>query len=166
MKTQTTKPTQEEKAAYIASYYGQKVLTDGVQIHKISNVFNLKHEDFYLSLNHISSITDEEAIKVARIMRPSTFELYPHDWRVNRTDKEIEITHKNCIYEFDIDFSGSLGVDNGQYWEYLWNAEMLYAYDYLRSKGYALPWRGYTVSQLQDFGWLKLRQKGGEKDGR
>lgn len=29
--------------------------------------------------------------------------------------------------------------------------------DYLRSKGYALPWKKYSVEQLIEMGWLKLK---------
>lgn len=30
--------------------------------------------------------------------------------------------------------------------------------DYLRSKGYALPWMGLSVEQLVSFGWVKLKE--------
>lgn len=31
--------------------------------------------------------------------------------------------------------------------------------DYLRSKGYAVPWRDLSVDDLVSYGWAKLRQK-------
>ncbi|MFD2961595.1 MULTISPECIES: hypothetical protein [Olivibacter] len=30
--------------------------------------------------------------------------------------------------------------------------------DYLRSKGYALPWMGLSVDDLVSYGWVKLRE--------
>lgn len=30
--------------------------------------------------------------------------------------------------------------------------------DYLRSKGYALPWMGLSVEELVNFGWIKLKE--------
>lgn len=30
--------------------------------------------------------------------------------------------------------------------------------DYLRSKGYALPWMGLSVEQLIEYGWIKLKE--------
>lgn len=32
----------------------------------------------------------------------------------------------------------------------------LYITDYLRSKGYALPWMGLSVDQMVEAGWIKL----------
>lgn len=29
--------------------------------------------------------------------------------------------------------------------------------DYLRSKGYALPWMGLTVEEIIDYGWVELK---------
>jgi len=31
-------------------------------------------------------------------------------------------------------------------------------YDYLRSKGYALPFMGLSVLQLENYGWIKFKQ--------
>ena len=30
--------------------------------------------------------------------------------------------------------------------------------DFLRSKGYALPWMGLSVKQLEEYGWIKLKK--------
>lgn len=30
--------------------------------------------------------------------------------------------------------------------------------DYLRSKGYALPWMGLSVEKLQEYGWIKITE--------
>ena len=30
--------------------------------------------------------------------------------------------------------------------------------DYLRSRGYALPWMNYSVEQLIELGWIKIRE--------
>lgn len=35
--------------------------------------------------------------------------------------------------------------------------------DYLRSKGYALPWNGITVEEQIEFGWIKLKIKEDEQ---
>lgn len=31
--------------------------------------------------------------------------------------------------------------------------------DYLRSKGYVLPWMGLSVEKLVEYGWVKLKEK-------
>lgn len=36
--------------------------------------------------------------------------------------------------------------------------QVLEAYQYLQSKGYALPFMGYTVEELIEAGWIKLIQ--------
>jgi hypothetical protein len=34
---------------------------------------------------------------------------------------------------------------------------MFELHDYLRSKGYALPWMGLSVDELVEYGWVKLK---------
>ena len=145
--------TLENKAKFFALYWGQMVLSDGIEI---GGCVGDCEPDMFLELKPLSSITDEDAIEVAKILRPHSFEMHPRGWKVNRTENEIEITHRQSIFEFDIDYSGSLGVDSDAGWSYLGNAEQLFAYDYLRSKGYALPYMGLSVEKLVEYGWVKL----------
>lgn len=53
--------------------------------------------------------------------------------------------------------AGESGYDNAKSMlsdNYLVNSP--YVFDYLRSRGYALPWMGLSVEQLIEYGWVKL----------
>lgn len=160
--------TQTAKARFFAQYWGQTFI-NGINGHSVLsfidiNDISLGRIEAAILLKPLSSITDEDAIEVAIMLRPMSFEMHPRGWHIERTEREIEITHNQSIYEFDIDFMGSIGVDNGQSWEYMGNTEYLNAYDFLRSKGYALPFIGLSVEEMVQAGWLKLSEKGGSSE--
>ena len=51
-------------------------------------------------------------------------------------------------------------VDEEAFYEQQWSAEEI---DYLRSKGYALPYRNVSVDEMVELGLIKLQAEGGEK---
>ena len=72
-----------------------------------------------------------------------------------------------------LDFSSPLGLENirldfnGIYWKayekkpgfYLGEGHLIpYEVDYLRNKGYALPWMNLSVQDMVDYGWIKLKE--------
>ena len=55
------------------------------------------------------------------------------------------------IFRTSINDSGTTSSTNGiKNW--------LHVFDYLRSKGYALPWMDLLVEDLVEYGWVKLKE--------
>lgn len=81
-------------------------------------------EEWQANLTPLSSITDEDAIKVARMLN----------------------------YGFNDELAIQYAMD------YVKNINYISVYQYLQSKGYALPWNGLSVDDLISYGWLKLSQ--------
>lgn len=92
--------------------------------------------EWVAELRPLSSITDEDAIEVANI-----FNLHHLSGAVKDLIKSIIIaldgtSNKSATTEFVSNWAESI--------------------DYLRSKGYALPWIGLSVKQQIEYGWVKL----------
>lgn len=86
----------------------------------------------YLLLKPLSAISDEDAIEVAKIT-------YPGDgsWQIGKGI--INLIQEASLTALDIDFETLFEI-----------------VDFLRSKGYALPFRQYSVEQQVANGWIKL----------
>lgn len=134
MKTQNTP---EDKAKFFALYWGQKTLSDGVETHNISSVFNLKHESFFLKLKPLSAISDEDAIEVAKRM-------YPKD---NHNDKDCLEWGKEIAREI---IQGQTDKD------VIWFAGIIQVADFIRSKGYLIGWMDLTAEDILSYGWARL----------
>lgn len=127
--------TLENKAKFFALYYGQEVanITHPFENHYMGTVEGLFINDVnFLELTPLSQITDEDAIELAN----------------------------KCKHD---DFAGleirQLMMENNSSWiEYFTHYETQFAFDYLRSKSYALPWLDTTVEQQIEFGWVKLKE--------
>lgn len=174
---ENTKPTQEENKQFLYQFYGQDVLvrTKSKYPYKAGEsvtwpaMYTINVDNVIAELTPLSYITDEDAIEVLKI-----FKKYSASYNylfITKTNTFGE-TFRQAYTEDPHKDGGSQGIDainvhgnfsdrglhslhsnrDETYWK---------ALDFLRSKGYALPWRGYTVEQLISFGWLKLKQKGG-----
>jgi len=61
-----------------------------------------------------------------------------------------------------VEYLNSIGVDENEFRisqakiDLSDDYEDNFKLDYLRSKGYALPWMGYSVEQQIELGWIKL----------
>jgi len=91
-------------------------------------------ECYYLELKPLSSITDEDAIEVAKIIL-LTWETAIEIIRRINEDWNIE-----AIKGDDISYH-----------------ELIEIIDYLRSKGYALPYLDLSVEQQIEYNWIKLK---------
>lgn len=122
----------ENKSRFFAQYWGQKVLGNSNtgwknwNIHDVSLRSVVLAKSDFLELTPLSDITDEDAIEVAR--------------HLARYKSDIVNSVKEHLKE------------NHPYGDYLEQPEL----DYLRSKGYALPWMGLSVEKIIEFGWMKL----------
>lgn len=137
-----TEITIENKARFFAQYWGQPLIGMSrvdkqyapIEGYPLDNYKVL--EDCFLELKPLSQITDEDAIEVARLQLSGTKE---EDIKLHfdPSDPEFAVCtsyHRNDYYE----------VVNSQ------------SYQYLQSKGYALPWMGLSVNEMVKVGWIKL----------
>lgn len=142
MNKNTIKPTQDEKEQYFAAHWGQDVIKDvnnsgELCTYPVERSNMYRFEESHLELTSLADITDEDAIEVAKMTYGKN--LNTADWGRYTLENDIP----KGAYKMSIDVT-----------------------DFLRSKGYAIPFRNYSVQDLQDFGWLKLIQKGrGVQDG-
>jgi hypothetical protein len=128
------------KCRFFAQYWMQDVKTSeknqkkGLKPLQI-NAHSLQYvdSDSFLELKPLSKISNEDAIEVAKIFGMK---------------EDLEFIGKIlCTTMFDNSDSETETV--------LYNSNAK-AVDYLRSKGYALPFMEYSVDDLISFGWVRL----------
>lgn len=161
------KPSNEEKARFFAQYWKQRVLCSVLHggIVKVESYFlhkdNLQNGD-HLILKPLSSISDEDAIEVARM----SVDTERNITGIKRTENSVSVKMTDTInvhqrYNVKLWMSGNIEVraKSGENWVYNHNWNQISIFDYLRSKGYALPFNGHTVEEMIEWGWLKLKEK-------
>lgn len=126
------KNTIKNKEKFFAQYWGQKVLSEWgeslVQVNgKLDRVYDIS--EMYLKLKPLSKISKKDLKAI--------------DFK-NIGDKKVSFNFTS----YSNAWSSSCG-------NYGWL--LLHHYDYLRSKGYALPWNGLSVEKMVEFGWIKLK---------
>lgn len=72
------------------------------------------------------------------------------------TDEDANVVGEICDFEMNPEYKREILSEHLQEGR-LFPQE---TFDYLRSKGYALPWMGYSVEEMAQAGWIKL--KGGK----
>jgi hypothetical protein len=121
----------------------------------------------YLTLKPLSQITDEDAIEVAKMMAASS-SVYLHyektEWGVDRKNaigRQIWVYEKNrvgntAVSVCYINLSGSVyfKTESG----IRLYCDELRIYDFLRSRGYALPWMGLSIEEMVNSGWIKFEK--------
>lgn len=140
--------TIENKAKFFALYWSQEVVKDGLNnSEKCSVQFALSESIYiegYLELTTLSQISDEDAIEVAKILGNA------------ENGSSIEWDCGGESFDFIGDYCGTVYYD-GEI-DYNENEQVslliLQAYDYLRSKGYALPYMSLSIEKLIEFGGL------------
>lgn len=125
----------ENKAKFFAQYLGQQLLHGQHMINGnlIDLIFFKDTKDkYWLELKPLSEITDEDKIKITLMFL------------------EMESApHENVMYCFKNSVKPLLDkVDKMQ-------GRIV---DYLRAKGYALPWMGLSVEAMVESGWIKLQE--------
>lgn len=157
--------TKENKKTFFFQHYGQRVLKrkDRNSLSPVGFSFMSQYifEDAYLSLKSLSSITNEDAIEVAKIANLPSFSS-KKKWDVwdDKAVGSIFICSKSSHHDFLIDYEGYVGqvtmYDGDDKSEI--SIDNLRIFDYLRSKGYALPWMGVSVEKQIEYGWIKLKE--------
>jgi hypothetical protein len=163
MKTQNTL---ENKAKFFAQYFGQEIaeITKGSYTKKLGSIKVIDYDilksvglermlkiKYSLKLKPLSKISDEDAIEVARILHgeEGDFKI------VYNADSLTSVSAfgRPCYAEtIDIFWIGDLRYETAD------SIKILNAYDYLRSKGYAIPWLDLSVKDLIEYGWIKLEE--------
>lgn len=170
------KNTLENKAKFFAQYWGQEVY--GWHDGNTTNFQSLNiTEDEFLILKPLSSISDEDAIKVAELAHQLKGGFKFVRKRDNHDIFLEKQTHSSIFYgvriglfyhgdisawvrfektkddkasQHDVNI-GKINVSDQRPIPYI------AIVDYLRSKGYALPWNGITVEEQIELGWIKLK---------
>ena len=115
---------------FVAQYWGTKTLyVGGVGLVEVgTGGWNFKHPDFFLELKPLSKLNDKDAIEVSKI------------W-----GSKVESKILGNIISIRIGTKGESEVRNS-----------IGVIDFLRSKGYALPFMEYSIEDLVSFGWVRL----------
>ena len=159
------------ECAYRAQYLNQKVFIKSDLAKSQGYIDLLTPEKLlkypgYLGLRPLSSITDDEAIEVAKINGVTDFVEADKSQEIEsivRQGDQINVYYwvqtsyeynDYKRYPFSIYFDGEMCNHMGC------NANVSHAIDYLRSQGFALPWRGLPVEKQIEYGWIKLLEKG------
>jgi len=125
----------ENKETFFYVYGKQKVLVRNIiaEEYKELRICTAFEWDGWLSTSHLlltplSQITDDDAIEVALLNHND-----PNDERVNMVQFGRAIASRNTEFRHG-------------------------TADYLRSRGYALPYMSLSVEQQIEYGWIKLRE--------
>lgn len=133
---------QQDKAAFFAQYWGQFVAM--VEERYKYEQYNVDMTTIgcvkYLRLKPLSAITDKDALKLSQILHPC-IEL-------------ANVDHGKAIAEsltlFGICTNQEIGA------RFAWSIQ--YIADFLRSRGYLIPFRNYSTDQILEMGWVKLKE--------
>ena len=128
------KNTLENKTRFFAQYWGQHLIIMGSFLRIIDHVTlcNIENDDI-LQLKPLSQISDKDLEKCLKILG-------------QRLDLE---SFRESFIE---------GLSNRDFYAQFYPVRAIEIGDYLRSKGYALPWMDLSVEDLIDYGWIKLEE--------
>ena len=153
----------QNKAKFFAQYLGQDVLMGYSSPVNFEQYCTLTLQDFHLSANYLN---DDSILKPKLVLK--------NIYDISIADSEIcFIDNFHYSYEFlglnihrgeKITFKyggkscNKFGTQNHLFFsENIGYQCSLKTFDYLRSKGYALPFMELLVSELVSFGWVCLR---------
>jgi len=136
----------ENKARFFAQYWGHRIGKTqpkqfGLQVvneYLIDKLFDKS----ILELTSLSAITDEDAIEVKKIVKDTMY------WDDGEDRNEFNINYLKRGIE-------RMVCQNTGCWLTVKN--LSYMIDYLRSKGYAMPYLDASVEDLVSMGWVKLK---------
>lgn len=134
--------TIENKQKFFSLYWDQEVFKhpENTECYCVDfDALISEREEFHLLLTPLSSITDEDATDIATIVTSWDIHspLPPED--VYEWLDEVLFNNSNTCADYVSGF------------------EMLEIIDYLRSRGYAMPYMGISVETLAEYGWIKLK---------
>lgn len=157
----------ENKAKFFALYWGQKVFkwNDAPMKSKVGITHMTKHHllNMHLELKSVSLITDEDAKTVINIYDGSCnkphYNFISKKSPFNEVFRQVYYIHPSSCptddgYRVIANFCDNrVNVINSAN-KYEFHIQSI---DFLRSKGYVLPFMGASVGELINMGWLKLK---------
>lgn len=123
-----------KKLQFFAQYFGQDVFFDQADF-KVEGLDVLRDswvEGIYARLKPLSQINDEDSIEVSK--------LEAWNYEKNLTAENLQ-SIKNGIQNMILFKRGAINT---------------HAFDFLRSKGYAIPFLGMSVEEMEKLGWIKI----------
>ena len=124
------------KCRFFMQYYGQEVFAfdekESIRIN--SKTISYVSGESFLRLKNVSDIKDEECVELFD-------KFYPNATRYSPLEKIVDI-------------KGAIRSDFSEY--VIISEDFVFYTDYLRSKGYALPFMEYSVEELVKMGWVQL----------
>lgn len=146
----------ENKAKLFAQYWGQEIIysedyyPNKYPVNSSSLAIILEdNNSTSLCLKDISSITDTDAIQSISIREGwelfkvlSAKDVGCCGLKIRKPYNEGEYHYNEDGYQYSIDWL---------------NISQANTVDFLRSKGYALPWMGLSVEEMVEAGWIKLQ---------
>jgi len=131
----------ENKLRFFYQYGGQKVLKNEKyqEVSFLNGFFFFNNatyiENYHLELRSIDSITDEECVELSKYIFGENFHLMEDYEIVN----EYNIWH-SFIQNKDFSILTSVFID------------------FLRSKGFLVPFMNLTTDQILSYGWAKIKE--------
>jgi hypothetical protein len=138
--------TIENKEKFFAQYFGQKVCywSDGEVLCDVGEVIRDYYiGDFCLRTTPLQDITDEDAIEVASFVYAD----------ITDGDETILFAKNYIMYSFGGWNTNKFEVEQFSLFrdEYVCQQTI----DYLRSKGYLIPFGGKSVEEILKLGWVR-----------
>lgn len=135
------------KSRFFAQYYGQEILRWHQWIETTNNgkvdlsIPAIEKEGWFIELKHLSQINDEDCIFIGTNILAIPTGLINYEHKVVYVKNVItNQLNKNITH---------IGKENVIYSNF-------YLLDFLRSKGYAVPFMEYSIDDLISFGWVQL----------
>lgn len=144
--------TLENKEKFFVQYWGQKIYNEeghwnGEPVNAnsmaILNGIYTEIQQPYILLKSLSLITDEDAIEIAMLGYGKEVPYYTLAGHAEQGKEILNI------------YSNKSTKKRYSHWSNLYMA-LPEITDYLRSKGYALPYMGLSVENQIEYGWVKL----------
>lgn len=138
---------QQDKAAFFAQYIGsqlggRKSFTDSQEL-TLSNFSSVvRYSSAPLLLKPLSAITDEDAAGMLSAICPTLIE------KLDREDFNVREYADQMVAGFE----SERPIPGASF------SDCVCAIDFLRSKGYLIPFRNYSTDQILEIGWAKLRE--------
>lgn len=166
----------ENKSKFFAIYFGQYIgytpLLGNDKKYVQGNFLILSGvgQSSYIKLKPLESISDEELRDIAEIHIGKKSEVFIDKSKDNSfisvqyskqnsenpnydfISMELWLTTDDCEISNNWNYHNKRGISNSK--ENIRN--ILHIYDFLRSKGYAIPFMDLTIQDLIDYGWIKL----------
>lgn len=147
--------TLENKAKFFALYWGQEILSYQIKATSLVCVGDSRiHKDDILELKPLSQITDEDAVEVAKIMDVKDPDFWTNEFSKYRKEDQCNYSEVGRDY-ISYFFRKERYSLNLRVW-YIKQKLIIAVGDFLRSKGYALPYLNLSVEKQIEYGWIKL----------